>query len=167
MRHKVVKQQYISEMCFGCGKDNPGGIKARFYELEDGRVVSLFQPGEMFQSYPQRMHGGVSASIMDETLGRVILASEPDSWAVTAELTIRYKKPAPLDTPLKVVAELTENSRRVFKARGEMLLPDGTVAVTAEGTYVKQPLSKIADLSQADPAKIMIDVENDLEYIEF
>ncbi|MEA4892197.1 MAG: PaaI family thioesterase [Peptococcaceae bacterium] len=167
MKYKVVKKQYISEMCFGCGKDNPAGIKAQFYELEDQRVVALFKPGEFFQSYPQRMHGGVSASIMDETLGRAILPIEPDSWAVTAEITIRYKKPAPLDTPLKVVAEVTENSRRVFKARGEMLLPDGTVAVTAQGTYVKQPLSKISDMTKIDSDRVMIEMENDLEYIEF
>lgn len=167
MKHKVVKKQYISEMCFGCGKDNPAGLKARFYELEDKRVVALFEPGQVFQSYPQRMHGGVSASILDETLGRAILPLEPECFAVTAEIMIRYKKPTPLDIPLKAVAEVTENNRRIFKARGELLLPDGTAAVLAEGVYVKQPLSRIADLNQADPARFLINTEKDLEYIDF
>ncbi len=167
MKHKVSSKQYISEMCFGCGKDNPVGLKAQFYNLEEGKTVAVFQPGGMYQSYPERLHGGVAASILDETLGRAILPMEPDCWSVTAELTIRYKKPVPLDVPLKVVAQVTENNRRLFRSSGELILPDGEVAVTATGVYMKQSLSKIADLSDLDLEKMFIQQENDKEFLEF
>ncbi|MDR1194757.1 MAG: PaaI family thioesterase [Peptococcaceae bacterium] len=167
MRHKVTGRQYITEKCFGCGRDNPAGLKADFYNLENGEIVAVFQAPEHFQGYPQRLHGGVTATIMDEALGRAILAGEPDCWAVTAELTLRYKKPVPLGEPLRVVARLTGNNRRLFKSAGELLLPDGEVAVTAVGTYVKQPLGKITDLANADVGEERIFQDNDREFIEF
>lgn len=166
-KHKVIGKQYISEMCFCCGQDNPGGLKAQFYDLDEGKTVAVFQPGEIFQSYPQRLHGGVAASILDEALGRAILPLEPDCWAVTAELTIRYKKPVPLDVPLKVVAQVTENSRRLFRSSGELILPDGQVAVTASGTYMKQSLTKIAELSDQELERIFIPQEKDKDFLEF
>jgi uncharacterized protein (TIGR00369 family) len=166
-KHKVIGKQYISEMCFGCGKDNPVGLKAQFYDLAEGKTAAVFQAGEEFQSYPRRLHGGIVASILDETLGRAILALEPDCLAVTAELTIRYKKPAPLGTPLKVVAQVTKNNRRLFRSSGELLLPDGQVAATATGTYVKQTPQEIAGLSDPDLERFCITQENDRDFLEF
>ena len=39
---KVVKKQTLSHNCIVCGLDNPEGVKARFYEMEDGSLISLF-----------------------------------------------------------------------------------------------------------------------------
>ena len=163
---KVSGKQFITEMCFGCGQDNPGGLHGEFYNLEEGKTVSFFRPGERFQGYPQRLHGGITASILDETLGRAILVLEPDCWAVTAELTIRYKKPVPLDVPLKVVAEVTDNNRRLFRSEGQVVLPDGTVAATATGVYMKQALDKIADPDSLGAGKIKIEQATDKAYID-
>jgi acyl-coenzyme A thioesterase PaaI-like protein len=167
MRNKVADKQYISEMCFVCGKENPAGLKTVFYNLENGKTVSLFQPEDHFQSYPQRLHGGIAAAVLDETLGRAILAHEPDCWAVTAELTLRYKKPVPLGVPLKVVAEVTENSRRLFKSAGDLLLPDGQVAISAVGTYMKQSISKITGLDEEGLERVVLPQKNDKDFIEF
>lgn len=167
MEHKVAGKQFITELCFGCGKDNHDGLQGQFYNLEEGKVVAFFQPGDMFQSYPQRLHGGVTASILDEVLGRAILPLEPDTWAVTAELTVRYKKPVPLNTTLTVIAEVTENTRRLFRCSGELVLPDGQVAATATGTYMKQTLEQIADVEGYDVGRIRFLQESDREYISF
>ena len=166
-RKKLAGKQFITKMCFGCGQDNPGGLQGAFYNLEDGKTASIFQPGDLFQGYPQRLHGGITAAILDEALGRAIIALEPDCWAVTAELSIRYKKPVPLNAPLKVVAEVTENNRRLFRSSGELILPDGVVAATATGTYVKQVLSQIVDLDGADTGgQARIEQELDRAYID-
>ena len=45
---------------------------------------------------------------------------------------------------LKAISRVTSNNRRIFGGSGEILLPDGTVAVTAEGRYMKLPIDKIA-----------------------
>ena len=167
MEHRVVGKQFITEMCFGCGKGNEDGLKGRFYNLEEGAVVAEFQPGDKFQGYPQRLHGGITASILDETLGRAILVSEPDCWAVTAELTVRYKKPVPLDVPLKVVARVTDNKRKLFYSSGEVILPGGEVAATATGIYIKQALEQIADTGDLDMNRARYEQDTDIDTIVF
>lgn len=41
MKKKVVRKHNNSGNCFVCGINNPWGLKARFYELEDGTVAAL------------------------------------------------------------------------------------------------------------------------------
>ena len=134
---KVVKKQVNSDQCFVCGLQNPAGLSAAFYALADGQVAGIFAGGPGHQSYPGRVHGGVIAAMLDETIGRAIMPTQPESWGVTVELTLRYKKPVPVSTPLTVVARVVKDNRRLFEGEGEILLPDGTVAVRAHGRYMK------------------------------
>lgn len=155
MSSQVVKKQYSSKKCLVCGWENDLGLKALFYELENNELVAIFTPIEEHQSYPGRMHGGISAAILDETIGRAIMITEPDTWGVTVELTLKYKKPVPLGEELRVIGRITRDSRKLFEGTGELLLPDGKVAVTAYGKYMKMPLEKIAeDFDRDDEWKI-------------
>jgi len=104
--------------------------------------------------------------MLDEAIGRAILAIEPDCWAVTAELSIRYLKPAPLNTPVKIISEVTENTRKLFRGSGRMILSDGEIVATATGTYIKQRLEKITSQGYGAPADPRFLQELDMEYIE-
>ena len=145
MKQHVVRQHNAGKGCFVCGVNNPFGLHTDFFELEDGTLVAKVTPSEHHQSYPGRLHGGVSAALLDETIGRAINVSEPDTWAVTVEINTRYKKPVPYGVELTVTGRVTENNRRLFTGEGAILLPDGTVAVTATAKYMKLKLSDIAD----------------------
>jgi acyl-coenzyme A thioesterase PaaI-like protein len=146
-----------------CGRDNPFGLHARFYELAPdtpaaagagsaptapasaGELLGVFTPREEHQSYPGRLHGGVSSAILDETIGRAILLLQPDAWGVTVEFSVRFRRPLPLDDEIRCVARITRDTSRLFEGTGEILLPDGTVAVEASGKYLKQTLADITD----------------------
>ena len=145
MRQRVTAAQNVSRMCLVCGRDNPFSLKARFYELEGGELLGEFDPLPEHQSYPGRMHGGVSSAMLDETIGRAISIVEPDAWGVTVELSVRFRKPVPLDGPVRAVGRITRNAGRLFEGAGEIVLADGTVAVEATGRYMKMPIAKIAD----------------------
>ncbi|HYH03508.1 MAG TPA: PaaI family thioesterase [Bacillota bacterium] len=142
-QYKITKKQYNSKMCLVCGLENKFGIQAAFYELENGELAALFTPREEHQSYPERLHGGITGAILDEVICRAIMITEPDSWGVTVELNIKYLKPAPLNQPLKAVGRVTRNSRKIFEGEGEVYTEDGTVIATATGKYLKQSLAKI------------------------
>ena len=144
MEYQVTKSQYISSHCFVCGTDNECSLGAQFLETDTGELVGVFHAHEGHQSYPGRVHGGVSAAMLDEIMGRAINVTEPDAWSVTAELNTRYRKPLPYDKPVTARARVTKNSSRVYEASGEIVLEDGTVAVEATGRYVKLPLESIA-----------------------
>jgi acyl-coenzyme A thioesterase PaaI-like protein len=168
MSHRVTRKQPNSKMCLVCGLKNDGGLHASFYELENGELVALFTPRDEHQSYPGRLHGGIITAILDETIGRaVMITCDENFWGVTVEFTTRFRKPVPLGVELKVVGRIVSEEGRVFEGSGEILLPDGNVAATGTGKYLKLPLSKIADFdaeaqewrvvdSPADPSEIPI-----------
>ena len=167
MKHKVIKKQPNSRMCLVCGIENKLGLKASFYELDNNELVAIFKPVDEHQSYPERLHGGISATILDETLGRAITIEEETIWGVTAELNIKYKKPVPLDQELKVVAKITRNTNRMFEGEGKILLANGDIAVTATGKYIKMSLDKIADVNDEDVAWNIVVTENGISEIEY
>jgi len=137
--------QNVSRMCMVCGRDNEWSLKARFYELEGAELLGVFQPLEEHQSYPGRLHGGISSAILDETIGRAINLTDPDAFGVTVELTIKFRKPVPLDGEVRAIARITRDSKRLFEGTGEIVLADGTVAVEASGKYMKMPIDQIAE----------------------
>lgn len=137
MKYKIVKQQGNSRLCAVCGIENPFGFDARFYETDTDEVIGVFKTKTLQQSFPTRVHGGVISAIMDECIGRAIWVMEPDVWAVTVEMSLRYKKPIPLDSTLKCIGRITRNTRKIFEGSGEIFLEDGSVAIEATAKYWK------------------------------
>lgn len=145
MPHEVRGAQNISRMCMVCGTENATGLHARFYELDNGELAGVFMPREEHQGYPGRLHGGIASTILDETIGRAINLTDPDAWGVTIELTVRYRKPVPLDTEVIAHGRITKDGRRAFEGSGEIRLSDGSVAVEATGRYLRLPIDSIAE----------------------
>ena len=48
-----------------------------------------------------------------------------------------------MDRPIKVLGRVTGNRGRIFEGTGEILLPDGSPAVTATAKYFAQPIADI------------------------
>ena len=166
MKHQVTGKQHNSKMCFVCGLQNIAGLKASFFSVEGDQLVAIFTPCEEHQGYPDRMHGGIAATILDETIGRTVNIDQVDIWGITVELKIRYKKPVPLNQELRVVSRITRDTRRLFEGSGEILLPNGEVAVEGFGKYIKLPLDEITDINFEEEDWKPIIREDDPEFIE-
>jgi acyl-coenzyme A thioesterase PaaI-like protein len=132
-------------MCAVCGRDNEWSLKGSFHELEGGELLGVFRVREEHQGYPGRLHGGVASMALDETIGRAVSIGDATAWGVTVELTVRFRKPVPLDRDLHVLARITRDGGRLFEGSGEIVLDDGTVAVEASGKYVRMPIDRIAE----------------------
>ncbi len=146
---------------------NPYGLRTSFFELEDDELVGIFTPAHVHQSYPGRLHGGITTALLDETIGRAIMTRHDDSiWGVTIEFTVKFKKPIPLDQELRVVGRVTEESSRFFEGSGELLLPGGDIAATGFGKYMKLPIEKIADFDVSDQEWKVVKGPNDPEFVE-
>lgn len=144
MKKKVLKKQNSSKMCFVCGKMNDFGLHADFYETDNNELVALIKPSDQHQGYPGRMHGGIAATILDETIARSICNGKDEQlWGVTLELKTRFRKPIPLGQELKIIGRVTREGNRTFEGTGEILLPNGEIAVSAEGKYIKADINKI------------------------
>jgi len=127
--------------------ENPIGLKASFYEDEDGHVTATWTPGEEHQGYPGLLHGGIAAALLDEALGRTVIGR--DLWLVTAKMELRYRNPIPIGEPLTVVAELTRVRSRIVEARGELRLSDGRIGAEANAVYVRLPEEQKETMMQA------------------
>jgi acyl-coenzyme A thioesterase PaaI-like protein len=166
MKHRVTGKQQNSKMCFLCGMKNPFGLKGVFYEIENNELVCIFKPANEHQSYPGRLHGGITTAVLDETIGRAIrIKSDEDVWGVTIEFTTRFKKQIPLNEELRVVGRITKQTSRTFEGTGELLLPSGEVAATGYGKYLRMPLAKIADFDPLEQEWLVVKSENDPEEI--
>ena len=145
MRHAVTAKQPNSKMCLVCGLKNDFGLHTAFYELDNNDLLGVFTPKDQHQGYPGRLHGGIATAILDETIGRSILARGQEVWGVTVEFNIRFRKPVPLGEEIRVVGRITKDSGRSFEGAGEILLPDGSAAVEGRGKFIKLPIESIAD----------------------
>lgn len=162
---KVLKKQTNSKMCIVCGMDNPAGLHAPFYEMEDHTVVTIFKYGDIHQSYPERAHGGLITTMLDELIGRALWIDEPDVWGVTATLNVKFRKPVALNETIKGVGKITENKSRIFKGIGKLYNEAGEVIAEAEAVYVKLPLDKVVSTHEHD-SEINIYIPDDVKEIK-
>ena len=140
-----MKKQPNSRMCFTCGEENPAGVHVRYYEQEDGSVLARFTGQDHHQGYPNRMHGGVIAAILDETIGR-------RSWPAACCGFGRHQGDARALSPAGAArrradrgGRITSEDERYFEGTGELLLTDGTVAAEAHAKYRKLDMEQIGD----------------------
>jgi acyl-coenzyme A thioesterase PaaI-like protein len=166
-KHWITAKQPNSKMCLVCGLQNVAGLRAAFYELESQQLVGIFTPQEHHQGYPGRLHGGIAASVLDETIGRAIRIKYGDSlWGVTIELNTRFRQPVPLETSIRAVGRITRETRRHFEGTGEILLPDGSIAVEAHGRYVKMPIDAISEFDFEQQQWQIVPAASDPPHVE-
>ncbi len=157
---KVIKKQTNSEDCIICGVNNEMGVKAPFYEMENGEVWSIFEFRDEHQSYPERVHGGMISAMLDELTGRAIWITHPDMWGVTMELNVKFRKKVPYGEKLKAVGRIIGETSRTFTGTGEIYDMNGTLLASAKAVYFKLPLDKITqDENHRDGVNIYVSDE--------
>jgi len=131
--------------CFGCGKNNPDGMRLKFeYDKKRKGFVCRFRLTRKFSGPPGHAHGGIIATILDEAMGKVNKLRHV--VALTSQMTVNYLKPVPLNKPLRVESrELSVRGRRhinvaeILNAKGEVLARGKAlfIAVDAEKMFAK------------------------------
>ena len=126
-----------NDRCFVCGKQNPLGLQVAPNIAPDGATVQIVcTPPDHFQGWANVMHGGILSALLDEAITYVGIASF-DSPAVTAQLEIRFKSPAPVGEKLIINAKRVKNTKRLIEATADITLEDGTLVADGNGKVVK------------------------------
>ncbi len=141
---KVISKQKNSRMCFICGMDNPIGLKAQFYNMEDGSVMTPFRMREDLQSFPERTHGGITATMLDE-LGLRALWSDgkEDRFGVTTSISVKYRKPVRYDEDLIGKGKVIKETNLAITTRAEIFNKKGELLANADVVYLKLPIEKV------------------------
>ncbi|MCK5585317.1 HAD hydrolase-like protein, partial [Candidatus Bipolaricaulota bacterium] len=121
------------EYCFGCGEDNPIGLKLR--PVYDGeKVIVRFTPKEQYQGWYNVTHGGMLYSILDEITAYSVLCTGL-SFGVTAKSEIRFKHVAPTNATLLATAWVTKATSRLVETHGRLELENGTVVAEIDSVF--------------------------------
>ena len=139
---KVVSKQKNSRSCFICGMFNPIGLRAEFYNMEDNSVMTLFKYKFEHQSFPQRVHGGLIGTMLDELAMRAYWTQDENMFGVTTSMETKFRKPVPYDVELVGKGIIVSDTSRFFKAQTQILDRDGNVVQENEPVAVKQVFSK-------------------------
>lgn len=127
------------ETCFGCGPENGEGLQMQFRRTGEGEVEADFVvPGHLCGA-PTVVHGGIQATILDEVMGKAVHLAFDDGEPrriVTAEIAVKYRRPAPIGAPIVARGELVRLDGRNVYVRGTLLDGDRQELTTAEARWV-------------------------------
>jgi acyl-coenzyme A thioesterase PaaI-like protein len=114
------------------------------YEREGEGVLSRTELGQAFEGPPTFLHGGVAALLMDQVLGYGAIVA--GRWGMTVDLQLRYRRPVPLHTPLRLTGRVSDTSGRRTTVLGGIATEDApdTLLVEATGIFVS-PSATVSD----------------------
>lgn len=129
----AVRRHY-DDGCFACGRDNPIGLHLDGFGLDEGEVSARFKPREHYRGTTGSLHGGVSATAVDEILVWAGILTER-VMTVTGTMELKYRRPVPVDQEITVSARVDDRNGRRLQISGELKVDDRTL-VTASGLYL-------------------------------
>jgi uncharacterized protein (TIGR00369 family) len=124
---------FADHNCFACGGANPIGLHLEI-ALGEGTAQTTWRALPAFVGWENKVHGGILATLLDEVMAWA--PSSYDSWAVTAEMTIRYRSPANPGEALTARAEVVNRRRRIYEVAGEVRGEDGRIVAEANGRFL-------------------------------
>ena len=120
--------------CFGCGPGHPTGLRVRCFSTDAG-VASPVWINRQYEGPPGAAHGGIVASYLDEILAGTVLRTTGRS-GVTGELTVRYRRPVPIETAVLGRGRLVQDHGRYVDVEGDLVEPaTHEVLATARGRF--------------------------------
>ncbi len=132
--------------CFGCGQENPIGLRLSPHIDEDA-VVASFVPKDDHQGWPGIVHGGIIASLLYEVLEN--FAHQRGIVAMMRRMDTRLRRPAKTGVEIRAKSWLTEQSDREMHVSATLTSADGMLIAEGEAALVI--------LSQSHRARLCID----------
>ena len=124
-----------ANLCFACGGANPRGMQLTFDQDDAARRIrGAFRVGAEYEGGSGFVHGGIIATLLDEVMAKVSRFAQ--DRAVTAELTVEYKSPVPVDTDLLVEGWEVSRKGRSIHREGEIRDVSGVLLARGRGHFI-------------------------------
>ncbi|MFG3207313.1 PaaI family thioesterase [Streptomyces sp. NPDC048192] len=117
------------------GAGSPLAPPMQVMPADDG-LIGECTLGIAHEGPPGYGHGGMSAMLLDELMARACAAAGMPG--LTVSLQMRYHRPVPLETPLRILTRVTGTDARKILVSGSITsrTDPGTNLVTADGIFV-------------------------------
>jgi uncharacterized protein (TIGR00369 family) len=118
-----------NDKCFACGMQNLEGLRI-VWTIDGTKMSGQFTPGEKYQGWKGIVHGGIIATLLDESMTRLVCHAY--NHAVTAEMTVRYVMPALIDSTLFICGDIVSKQKRIVHLKST--IHDSTHKLIAHAT---------------------------------
>ncbi len=128
--------RYSSHGCLVCGRDNPSGMGLSFEIGPDGGARARWQPQERFTGLPATVHGGALLAVVDDAMWYAAYAQ--GGHTLTAEVTVRYRRPANPGETLMAHGWVQEHRGRLWRCAADIRrAQDDAVLVEAHAVFLE------------------------------
>lgn len=127
--------------CFGCGEANPNGLQLEFLLADDGTVVCPVSIPDHFEGHPGFLHGGIIATLLDETMSKAVRAR--GLTAMTRHLEVDYRRPVPSCTPIRMEGRILRDDGRKHFVEAIIFDAESTPLAHGKGVFIEvRPVKK-------------------------
>ena len=120
---------------FISGKNNDQSLKLDYHILQ-GKLYGDFVPKEHHTSYPETVHGGLLAALLDD--GMAYLINHTGIVALTAKLEIRFRKPPKLKEKLKLICQIDAHKKTLYYTSGRLENEKGELVAEAKAVFMER-----------------------------
>jgi uncharacterized protein (TIGR00369 family) len=133
--HPMPEATVAQNRCFGCGPANASGLRLEFEVAADGAVVCLVTVPEVFEGHPGYLHGGIIATLLDESMSKAVRAR--GLTAMTRHMEVDYRRPVPSCVPIRLEGTVVKNDGRKHWAEARILDARGIALASGKGVFVE------------------------------
>ena len=142
MNKKSLQEMYSPKgICFGCGCLNNSGLKIKSF-VDNNIIVCSWKPKKHHEAFPGVLNGGIIGSILDchcNWAAAYFLMKKNNfdvpPCTVTADYSIKLKKPTPSNTGLNLIAKLESIKKNIVIINADLLIKN-IVFASCRGTFV-------------------------------
>jgi len=147
----IQDQLGIENLCYGCGPQNPDGLRIKSY-WEGEETVCQYRPRPEHMAGPRHvLNGGIIATLIDchsicTALSWIYksekrpIGSDPLIWCVTGNLEIQYLRPTPIADPVLLRARIESSEGKKITV-GCVLSSGGIERARGRAVAVRVPPS--------------------------
>jgi acyl-coenzyme A thioesterase PaaI-like protein len=151
---EILPVQTSHPNCFGCGQDNPSGLKLRFSREDERTVSTLFTPPGDWTGWGKVVHGGFLGLLVDEAMGWATWMLREKDVFVTRQMTTRCLKPVLVGKPVAIIGRVMDFEEKTIWTRGEIRTGDTTGQLLVEAGAEFRIVTRRAVAGQAFNAKV-------------
>lgn len=127
--------------CFVCGKENEIGLKLEINSDKDlQKAWAVTKINKNFCGWKGIVHGGTISTVLDEIMAYAAFTIYESG--VTGEMTVRFKKPIPVESEILIEGFVESVKGRICYTKGHIKM-NGEIMAESTGkmVMVKKPFT--------------------------
>ena len=121
--------------CFGCGEANLNGLQLSFLQATDGTVVCSATIPDKFEGHPGFLHGGIIATLLDETMSKACRAR--GLIAMTRHMEVDYRHPVPSCKQIRMEGRIVRDEGRKHWAEATIFGEENRPLAHGSGLFIE------------------------------